>query len=253
MADLTLTLGGVDFQDFEIPDEIAAGGGQLLQVHKYAGGKRTVDAFGPDDEPLSWSGIFFDVSAEPRCQQLDAMRKAGAPVALTWSSFSYQVVIRAFKFKFQRFYQISYELELEVVQDLTQPSTADGDDPETDIQEDLDDTADDASNIGDSGLSALVGNLSLSAGSVSSIVGAPSSFLTSFSGQINDTLDYTDGLASDADGALSGLPAIISGMDAGMIATILNSAASNGSLMANSFALQNTLGRMLKNVNAITG
>lgn len=140
MADFTLTLGDVSFQDFEIPDEIKnLGGEQTLQTHKYAGGQKTIDAFGADDAPIGWSGTFLDGNAEQRCQALDAMRRAGTPALLSFSSFSYDVVIKKFTFDFQRFYQIPYSIELEVQSDNTQPITDNGDDSESVIQGDFND------------------------------------------------------------------------------------------------------------------
>lgn len=253
MADLTLSLGEVDFADFEIPDEIAAGGGQLLQIHKYAGGKRTIDSYGADNDPIAWSGIFFDQTAEARCQQLDAMRVAGEAVALTWSSFSYLVVIRRFKFRYLRFYEIHYELELEVVDDRTQADSQDGDDPESDIQDDLDDASGLSDEIGDTGLSGLMDGVFSSANSVSSIVGAPSSFLTGFSGQIGGALFYVDGLAGAADGALGTLSGIVSGGDPVSMALSLAEAGQETETMSETFAMGNTLGRLAGEVSAITG
>jgi hypothetical protein len=43
---VTLTLGGVVFADFEIPDSISSGGEQMLTVHKLPGGNRIIDALG---------------------------------------------------------------------------------------------------------------------------------------------------------------------------------------------------------------
>lgn len=119
MADFVLSLGGVPFKKFEIPDEIAAGGGQSLQVHKYAGGTRTIDSFGPDDDAITWEGLFLDESATSRAQQIDQMRRQGVQVTLQWAAYSYEVVVKEFKFKFQKFYQIKYSISLEVVQDET--------------------------------------------------------------------------------------------------------------------------------------
>lgn len=253
MADLTLSLGPVDFADFEIPDEIQGGGGQTTVIHKYAGGSRTIDAFGSDDDVLSWSGIFFDQTAESRCQQLDAMRKAGAPVPCSWSSFSYLVVIKSFTWKFVRFYEIHYSISLEVVDDRTQPATQDGEDPETSIQGDLDDAQGYSDTIDDAGLSDLMDGISSTAISVPSITGASSSFLSGFSGQISGALSYVTGLANGADEDLVGQPLITAGLDPAVLASSLLSDDSDSNLLANANAMQNTLGRLLRNVNAITG
>jgi len=142
MPDFILTLGGIGFQKLEIPESIRGGGAQQLQTHKYGNGERTVDAFGPDDGPLSWSGIFLDDTAEARCQQLDTLRKLGDPVSLVWSSFSYLVVIKEFTWAFERFYQIRYELSLEVVVDRVQPVSDVPADADNTISNDIDDSSD---------------------------------------------------------------------------------------------------------------
>lgn len=253
MSDFALTLGGVAFKDFEIPDSIAAGGGQLLQIHKYAGGNRTIDAFGPDDKPITWAGMMLDSDAEARCQQLEAMRIAGQQVELSFSSFSYLVVIRQFDWDFEKFYRIRYAITLEVSQNKTQASSDQGDDPESDIQGDIDDTADYADQLGDSGLSALTDALTTTAGSVSSIVGAPASFLTGFSTQIGTTLDYVSDLVDQADSGIDHLVGIAGGTAPDDMIETLEDAAGNSDTLATAFALKNTLGRLSRNVAAITG
>ena len=77
-----LTLGGVIFQDFEIPASIKAGGEQKLDVKKFIGGSRIIDALGRDDADIEWSGRFRGSTAEQRCQQLNGMRVAGQPGAV---------------------------------------------------------------------------------------------------------------------------------------------------------------------------
>lgn len=143
MPDFILSLGDVDFQDFEIPDEINGGGGQAIDIKRYAGGQRTLDAFGADDKPISWSGMFEGENAEARCQQLDTMRRAGVPLPLTFGAFNFTVIIRGFDWRYQRFFQIPYSIELEVVQDNVQPAADDDDQGgETDMQGDVDDAND---------------------------------------------------------------------------------------------------------------
>jgi hypothetical protein len=121
VTDFILILGGVWFQDFEIPPDVMAGGAQALFTHKYPGGARTVDTMGPDDDPIVWRGYFEGTAALPRCQQIDIMRRQGQPVLLTWSAYQYLVVVRSFKWRFMRYYHYAYEIALEVVQDLTNP------------------------------------------------------------------------------------------------------------------------------------
>ncbi|MGH6956277.1 MAG: hypothetical protein ACREEW_06380 [Caulobacteraceae bacterium] len=119
MADTTLTLGLVTFQDFEIPGEIAFGGGQALSVKKLVGGARVVDALGQDDAEIGWRGRFQSPDALDRALSLDEMRKGGQAQTLTVAGLSYAVVVSRFTFRVQRLYQVLYEIALAVVQDNT--------------------------------------------------------------------------------------------------------------------------------------
>ena len=112
----TLTLGGVVFADFEIPDAINFGGEQSLIVHKLPGGNRVIDAMGPDDADIRWSGRFRGPNAEERALLLDFMRRAGQQVLLSWSLERFQVVIREFTAHFQQAYEIPYSIACTVVQ-----------------------------------------------------------------------------------------------------------------------------------------
>lgn len=116
-----LTLGQVIFQNFEIPERINFGGEQALAVKELVGGQRVVDAMGRRDDDISWSGLFFGEAAQYRAKFLDGMRVAGAKLPLTFSQFSYLVVIKEFKASFERFYQIPYDIKVTVVQDLNKP------------------------------------------------------------------------------------------------------------------------------------
>ena len=86
---MALTLGGVLFTGFEIPDQINVGGGHALHTHKLPGGGRVIDAMGQDDDPISWQGRFRGGLAAFRARALDAVRVAGNPVTLAWDAFRF--------------------------------------------------------------------------------------------------------------------------------------------------------------------
>jgi hypothetical protein len=117
----TLTLGQITFSTYEIPNNINFGGDQALSVKQLVGGQRVVDAMGRLDDDITWSGIFFGSTALYRARFLDQMRIQGLIMPLTWSLFSYSVVIKSFKPSFERTYQIPYSITIQVVQDLTKP------------------------------------------------------------------------------------------------------------------------------------
>jgi hypothetical protein len=117
---VTLTLGGVVFADFEVPENINFGGQQMLNVHKLPGGTRVIDDMGPDDDDIRWSGRFRGSSAEQRALLLDYMRRQGKPVLLTWSLHRFQVVIHEFKPDFRQSYEIPYSISCTVLLDEAQ-------------------------------------------------------------------------------------------------------------------------------------
>lgn len=113
---MPLILGDFTFADFEIPDKIGGiGGKQALTKHRLIGGARVVDAMGPDDDDLEWSGRFRGVDAAGRAQFLDAMRVAGQELPLSFGSYFYTVVIEEFVCDYEREYQILYRIKCFVV------------------------------------------------------------------------------------------------------------------------------------------
>ena len=91
-----LLLGPVLFRGFEVPERIAFGGEQRLAVHVLPGGGRVVDAMGPDEGPIRWSGVFSGVGAGARVRLLERMRRDGAVHPLTWGGWRHSVVVESF-------------------------------------------------------------------------------------------------------------------------------------------------------------
>jgi hypothetical protein len=120
MADTYLVVGGYTFTGFGVPERINGGGAQQLKVHTMLGGNRVVDALGPNDDAIRFTGRFREASAMQQVALMDAMRIAGAPVTLTYWNLSYTVVISKFTWSFERFYEVPYELECTVVVDQAQ-------------------------------------------------------------------------------------------------------------------------------------
>jgi hypothetical protein len=116
---VTLTLGGVVFTDFEIPEQINSGGKQMLAVHKLPGGSRVIDAMGPDNSEIRWTGRFRGSDAEERAGLLEFMWRQGQQVLLTYSLRRYQVVIDSFEANFQQAYEIPNSISCTVVLDET--------------------------------------------------------------------------------------------------------------------------------------
>lgn len=139
--DTTIVLGGIVFQDFEIPEEVSLGGDQVTNKHLLPGGTRTIDAMGADDSDIEWNGTIFGADASDRARLLDQYRKEGSVQDLSWWNLDFQVIVKRFKIKWQRYYQVAYEIVCEVVQDLSLP-------PSPSDPPDIDDLMDaDADNI----------------------------------------------------------------------------------------------------------
>jgi hypothetical protein len=120
-ANVYLQLGDVQFGDMEVPDKLPFGGAQRLGIKKLLGGTRVIDVMGPDDEALSWSGRFRGSLALNRATYLDAARRAGSPLPLTWSVFNYTVVIQSFVADYERDWEISYRISCAVLRDNRNP------------------------------------------------------------------------------------------------------------------------------------
>lgn len=254
MADFTLSLGGVNFNDFEIPDAIKMSFGQATDTKKYGGGLRTVDAFGPDPEPITWSGMFLDGDAETRAQQLISMANAGSKVALSFSSFSFDVVVKKFDCDFERYYQIPYSITLEIVQDNTQPTTDDDVDPETDMQGDLDDTSGFSDDLGDTGgLSGAFATVTDAVTSMASITGGTVPQLTSLAAVVGSAQAVAESIADVADGNMDVLGQgtnFAASTDPDVMVSNLMAMAASANVLAPAFCAANSLTKLGKSVAA---
>jgi len=124
MSGVVVTLGGVSFQDMEVPERIAFGGRQRLSVQPLIGGGRVVQALGIDDGLISFSGIFSGDDAVSRAQWLDAARALGAVLPLVWDEFFYSVIIRDFAAEYRKTNLIPFAVTCAVVADPLADITA---------------------------------------------------------------------------------------------------------------------------------
>jgi hypothetical protein len=117
MADVTLLLGPVVFQDFEVPSGVNFGGRQRLVMHRLPGGSRVIDALGRDDAQISFSGIFSGSDATLRARSLDQLRVAGIALPLTWDVLFYTVLISEFQASYRSSWWIPYRIVCTVLRD----------------------------------------------------------------------------------------------------------------------------------------
>lgn len=110
-----IILGSFVFQSLEIPEKVGFGGSQTYAKHRLLGGQRVIQAMGPDDRDITWSGRFQSFDAWTRARTIDAMRLAGQPVPLLIDTEFRLVLISEFLPEYERAYQVPYSITCVVV------------------------------------------------------------------------------------------------------------------------------------------
>lgn len=255
---VTLTLGGVVFTGFEIPESINFGGEQKLTVHKLPGGGRVIDAMGPDDADIRWSGRLRGAGCEQRGMMLDFMRRQGRKVLLAWSLHRYQVVIRSFEADYQNPFEVPYSVTCTVVRDETQALASVAFGFVASIASDLAAATGLADLIGEgvirdavSGVAAAVSNYQAGVPSSTNLITAvlaPAEgaifdgllgSVTGAQGAVGDAIARTDA------GLTTGLPA--AGRSLSEMAASLTGQAASFAKLNNLYRLSGSLGRMAAN------
>jgi hypothetical protein len=174
---VTLQLGDFTFSEYEIPERITMTTAIRAVVRKMVGGARNVNMMGYDPQPLEWSGMLLGENALQRARTLKQMALAQKMLSLTFSEYSYSVVICEFVEDFQREYEIYYRIRLEVVADNAAqgPNAAPGIDDL--IGADISTANGICSSIGNAGLTSSMGTLTSAIGAVSSFAKATQSTL----------------------------------------------------------------------------
>jgi hypothetical protein len=116
-----IALGSVEFADFEVPAQVRFGGSQRLLVHALPSGGRVIDAFGPDEDDVRWSGVLSGAQASDRARLLDAMRTSGGVLPLRWGAFYAVVIVAELQLDFRNPWWIPYAITCKV----TEPPPAD--------------------------------------------------------------------------------------------------------------------------------
>jgi len=123
MSDITLTLGDISFQGFEVPASICLTGKQRLAIHRLMSGAQIIDVLGRDKETIEWGGVLSGADASARACELDRLRLAGTPLDLSWDIYSFEVLIEGFVADYRSPSWIPYTVSCAVVQDLSSPVT----------------------------------------------------------------------------------------------------------------------------------
>ena len=117
MSNVVVSLGGVSFKDFEVPERVAFGGAQRLAVQRLLGGGRVVNVLGADDGEIVFGGICSGDDASARARTLDETRISGSVVPLLWGDFFYNVVVAEFVADYAKPWWIPFQLKCVVTED----------------------------------------------------------------------------------------------------------------------------------------
>ena len=107
---MPIRIGSISLRGFEVPTSVSFGGKQRLVVHKLSDGRRIVEPLGPDDDDLTFRGIFTGRSAVTDARAFDELRLSGETVWLSWGTFGQRVIVKIFRAKFQSPWWIPYQL-----------------------------------------------------------------------------------------------------------------------------------------------
>lgn len=251
-----LTLGGVIFQDFEIPESIKAGGDQKLDVKKFIGGSRVIDALGRDDEDIEWSGRFRGSTAEGRCQQLNALRIAGQAVELSWSGFRYQVVIQKFTFNYESSLEITYRLCLTVLADENAPIGSILPSIDEIFGTDLTSALGFGADVNVAEVTSNLNQLQTTVSTIQTLTGSNSATLSAIQANIVSAQGATQTAINTVSGQVTPVAGSVFGGTAGLppqtIAGNVAGQASAFSQLSNLFPLSDVLGRMNKNISTVS-
>ena len=120
MPDTTISLGGFTFTSWAVPERVNGGGRQRLAIHRLIGGGRVIDAMGWDADQIKFAGRMRGDAAQVNVRLLETLARVGTPVVFSYWASRYQVFVSKFAWRFERYYEIVYDLTLEVLADLTQ-------------------------------------------------------------------------------------------------------------------------------------
>lgn len=221
-----LVLGGITFEDFEIPEKINFGGRQHAAIHKLIGGNRVVDAMGPDPDDPSWSGRFRGPNAMDRAQALDAMRAAGAQVTLSYMSTFLVVLITDFKAEPERFYEIPYRITCTVISDpINDALGAIVDSIDTIIGNALTVAASftaGGTSSAQVATAAAVGTVSSAVSAAGSVQDASAAILASLSSTVYTASSTIDGIATSLDATIGVGAGTAAGVDPDLMASFIS-------------------------------
>lgn len=245
-----LTLGGIVFQGFEIPDTIRIGGEQALVVHKLPGGARTIDAMGADDADIPWSGRFRGREAESRARLLESYRKSGRVVALRWSTYRYKVIVQSFRADYQQPFEIPYNVNCTVVSDESAPILTGLPGLDELIGSDLGRALGLSDSLGVTAIATAMTTAKQAIGTVNTLRNAPAATLVDIAGTLSSAQQAVGAaVATETSIVASSAPVIAGGDPSHMATSLINQSSAFGQLNQ-LYQLGGTVTRMTRNLLA---
>jgi hypothetical protein len=93
-------------------------------MHRLSNGTRVLDALGPDDADISFSGVFSGQAATDRARTLDLLRQEGRSVSLEWDNFYYTVIVTRFIANYNNPVWIPYFANCAIIDDGSEQTRA---------------------------------------------------------------------------------------------------------------------------------
>lgn len=245
-----LTLGGIVFQDFEVPESIRNGGEHALVVHKLPGGARTIDAMGADDADIPWSGRFRGANAESRARILEGYRKSGQKYLLQWSTYRYQVIVQSFRPDYQQPFEIPYSISCLVVADESAPVLTGLPGIDELIGSDLGRALGLSDSLAVAEIGTAMTTVQQAISTVNTLQNAPASSLTQIAGTLGAAQQAVGASITATSDIVSAAPPVTAGGNPATMASSLSTQASSFGQLNQLYQLSSTLTRMSKNLAA---
>lgn len=243
-----LTLGGIIFNGFEVPESIPFGGEQALVVHKLPGGARIIDAMGADHRDIAWSGRFRGGSAESRARLLDGYRKSGKKQLLQWSTYRYQVIVRSFEANYQQPFEIPYSVSCTVVSDESAPVLTGIPAIDELIGSDLGRALGLSDSLGIAAIGGAMTSVQQAISTVTTLKNAPLSSLTQIAGALGAAEQAVGASITAVSGVIGSAAPIVAGGSVSAMADSLSKQAEAFGQWSGLSQLGSTLTRMTKNL-----
>ena len=106
-----ITLGGFNFQNWEVPEIVKSGGPEQHAIHMQPGGARTIDILGRNETTFFWSGRLISNDSSASALQIEGIKVSGGVYALVYGPYNQDVVITKLDFMYHRQNWVDYTIE----------------------------------------------------------------------------------------------------------------------------------------------